>query len=106
VPTIGLLSEQVCDEIPASHRDLVQCPPVAALTTGMADDSPQTSVVCRDFDGQRVRVNTMRGFVKERNMRRNPRVTLWCTSTPGTAGGWCRSSPQGSPRSAPPRTTS
>jgi hypothetical protein len=78
VPTIGLLSEQVCDEIPASHRDLVQCPPVAALTTGMADDSSQTSVVCCDFDGQCVRVNTMRGFVKERNMRRNPRVTLWC----------------------------
>jgi PPOX class probable F420-dependent enzyme len=78
VPTIGLLSEQVCDEIPASHRDLVQCPPVAALTTGMADDSPQTSVVWCDFDGQCVRVNTMRGFVKERNMRRNPRVTLWC----------------------------
>ena len=44
----------------------------------MADDSPQTSVVWCDFDGQCVRVNTMRGFVKERNMRRNPRVTLWC----------------------------
>ena len=24
----------------------------------------------------------------------------------GTAGGWCRSSPPGSPRSAPPSTTS
>ena len=31
-----------------------------------------------DFDGQGVRVNTMRGFAKERNMRRNPRVTLLC----------------------------
>jgi hypothetical protein len=31
-----------------------------------------------DFDGECLRVNTMRGFAKERNMRRNPRVTLLC----------------------------
>ncbi len=31
-----------------------------------------------DFDGECVLVNTMRGFAKERNMRRNPRVTLLC----------------------------
>jgi PPOX class probable F420-dependent enzyme len=64
--------------IPASHRDLVDCPPVAALTTVMPDGYPQTSVVWCDFDGTCVRVNTMRGFQKERNMRRNPRVTLLC----------------------------
>lgn len=65
-------------EIPASHADLVECPPVAALTTLMPDGSPQTSVVWCDFDGECVRVNTMRGFLKERNMRRDPRVTLLC----------------------------
>lgn len=64
--------------IPASHLDLVDCPPVAALTTLMPDGSPHTSVVWCDFDGRYVRVNTMRGFQKERNMRRNPRVTLLC----------------------------
>ena len=64
--------------IPASHRDLVECPPAAALTTVMRDGSPQTSVVWCDFDGECVRVNTMRGFAKERNMRRDPRVTLLC----------------------------
>ncbi|HEY3335302.1 MAG TPA: PPOX class F420-dependent oxidoreductase [Candidatus Limnocylindrales bacterium] len=66
--------------IPASHRDLVECPRVAALTTVMPDGSPQTSVVWCDVDtdGERIRVNTMRGFQKERNMRRNPRVTLLC----------------------------
>jgi PPOX class probable F420-dependent enzyme len=78
VRTIGLLSDHAIDEIPASHRDLVECPPVAALTTVMGDGYPQTSVVWCDFDGECVRVNTMRGFVKERNMRRNPRVTLLC----------------------------
>jgi PPOX class probable F420-dependent enzyme len=76
--TIGLLSGHALDEIPGSHRDLVECPPVAALTTVMPDGSPQTSVVWCDFDGTFVRVNTMRGFQKERNMRRNPLVTLLC----------------------------
>jgi PPOX class probable F420-dependent enzyme len=76
--TIGLLSDHRSDQIPASHRDLVQCPPVAALTTVMPDGHPQTSVVWCDFDGECVRVNTMRDFTKERNMRRDPRVTLLC----------------------------
>ena len=62
--------------IPASHLDLVECPPVAALTTIMPDGYPQTTVVWCDFDGLYVRVNTMRGFQKERNMRRDPRVTM------------------------------
>jgi PPOX class probable F420-dependent enzyme len=65
-------------QIPASHRDLVDGPPVAALTTVMPDGYPQTSVVWCDFDGTDVLVNTMRGFQKERNMRRNPRVTILC----------------------------
>lgn len=64
--------------IPPSHRDLVDCPPIAALTTVMPNGYPQTTVVWCDFDGGCVRVNTMRGFRKERNMRRNPRVTLLC----------------------------
>ncbi len=76
--TIGLLTGHRPDQIPPSHRDLVECPPVAALTTVMPDGYPQTSVVWCDFDGAYVRVNTMRGFQKERNMRRNPRVTLLC----------------------------
>jgi PPOX class probable F420-dependent enzyme len=78
VRTIGLLSDHASDEIPSSHRSLVECPPVAALTTVMPDGYPQTSVVWCDFDGEYVRINTMRGFAKERNMRRDPRVTLLC----------------------------
>ena len=78
MPAIGLLTHHVSDEFPASHRDLVQCPPVAALTTLTPGGYPQTSVVWCDFDGGYLRVNTMRGFAKERNMRRNRRVTLLC----------------------------
>ena len=65
-------------QIPASHLDLVDCPPAAALTTVMPDGYPQTSVVWCDYDGTHVRVNTMRGFRKEQNMRLDPRVTLLC----------------------------
>lgn len=64
--------------IPDALRDLVECPPVAALSTVMRSGYPQTSVVWCDYDGEVVRVNTMRGFAKEKNMRRNPRVTLLC----------------------------
>ena len=78
MPILGVLRGHAIDEIPSSHRDLVERPPVAALTTVMPDGSPQTSVVWCDFDGTCVRVNTMRGFAKERNMRRDPRVTLLC----------------------------
>lgn len=66
------------NEIPHDFLDLADCPPVAALTTVMADGQPQTTVVWCDFDGEYVRVNTMRGFRKQRNMRHNPRVTLLC----------------------------
>lgn len=76
--TIGVLTGHARDEIPASHLDLIECPPVAALTTVMPDGSPQTSVVWCDVEARLVRVNTMRGFQKERNMRRNPLVTLLC----------------------------
>jgi PPOX class probable F420-dependent enzyme len=75
---IGLLTDRSTREIPAAVRDLVECPPVAALSTITRDGYPQTSVVWCDTEGDLVRVNTMRGFAKERNMRRDPRVTLLC----------------------------
>jgi PPOX class probable F420-dependent enzyme len=78
MPIIGLQHDLEPDRIPASHRDLVDHPRVAALTTIGRDGYPQTSVVWCDFDGTCVRVNTMLGFAKERNMRRDPRVTLLC----------------------------
>lgn len=48
VRTNGLFSDYGSDQIPASHRDLVECPPVAALTTVMSSGHPQTSVVWCD----------------------------------------------------------
>lgn len=66
------------DLIPTEFLDLANAPQVAALTTLMPDGSPQTTPVWCDFDGECVRVNTMRGFRKEKNMRANPKVTLLC----------------------------
>lgn len=81
MPTSGLVTGHAHDEIPSSMRDLAECPPVAALSTITRDGYPQTSVVWCDSEGPDaalVRVNTMLGFAKERNMRRDPRVTLLC----------------------------
>jgi hypothetical protein len=78
VPAIGLRSDHGSDEIPASHRDLVQCQPVAALITVMPDGYPQTSVEWCDVDGG-VRAGQRHAWLrKEHNMRRNPRVRLLC----------------------------
>jgi PPOX class probable F420-dependent enzyme len=63
-------------EIPESHRDLIDGPYWAALTTVMPDGQPQTTPVWCNREGGYVLTNTMRGFRKEKNMRANPRVTL------------------------------
>ncbi|MCL4878342.1 MAG: PPOX class F420-dependent oxidoreductase [Anaerolineae bacterium] len=62
--------------IPESHRDLVDGPFDAALTTIMPDGHPQTTPIWCSYDGTYVLINTMRGFRKEKNMRQNPRVSL------------------------------
>src|SRR5512146_2741883 len=72
------LEAEMKAQIPESFLDLIHGPRVAALTTIMPDGTPQTTVVWCDFDGTHVLVNTMKGFQKEKNMRRNPQVTLLC----------------------------
>ena len=44
----------------------------------MPNGTPQTTPVWCNLDGVHMLVNTMRGFVKERNMSRDPRVALLC----------------------------
>lgn len=66
------------NNIPENFLDLANCPRMAAFTTLMPNGSPQTTPVWCDYDGTHMRVNTMRGFRKEKNMRANPKVTLLC----------------------------
>ena len=42
----------------------------------MPNGSPQVTPVWFDFDGKYIRVNSARGRVKDKNMRRDPRVAL------------------------------
>ena len=46
------------------------------LSTIMPDGSPQASPVWIDLDGDRIVVNSAEGRVKDKNMRRDPRVAL------------------------------
>lgn len=48
----------------------------ANLATVMPDGSPQVTPVWFDYTGGKVRVNTARGRVKERNMKVGSRVAL------------------------------
>ena len=62
--------------IPESYRDLFTKRAFAHLGTVMADGSPQVTPVWCDLDGSYIRINTAKGRVKDRNMRRNKKVAL------------------------------
>jgi len=62
--------------IPATHTDLFQKRAFASLATLNADGTPQVTPVWVDWDGKHLIVNTARGRVKDRNLRREPRVAL------------------------------
>ncbi len=62
--------------IPAPYLDLLERPLLAVLATVMPDGSPQATPLWFDYDGQVIRVNSARGRIKDRNMRREPRVAL------------------------------
>ena len=62
--------------VPEGFKDLLQKKAFAHLATIMPDGSPQSTPVWFDVDGELIRVNSARGRVKDRNMRRNPKVAL------------------------------
>ena len=63
--------------IPAGFMDLLtQKKAFANLATLMSDGTPQVSPVWFDFANGRIRFNTARGRVKDKNMQRNPAVAL------------------------------
>jgi|SRR5208282_5232613 len=58
------------------YQDLFTKKAFANLSTLMPDGSPQVTPVWVDYDGTHILVNTAKGRVKDRNMRREPRVAL------------------------------
>jgi PPOX class probable F420-dependent enzyme len=63
-------------KIPEKFMDLFQKKAFGSLSTLMADGSPQTNPVWVDFDNGEVWVNTAVGRLKDRNMKRDPRVSV------------------------------
>jgi PPOX class probable F420-dependent enzyme len=61
---------------PEKFKDLLQKKAFASLATVMPDGSPQVTPVWFDVEDGLIRVNSARGRVKDRNMRRNARVAL------------------------------
>lgn len=62
--------------IPEAYKDLFQKKAFANLATLMADGRPQVTPVWVDFDGSHIRINSAKGRVKDKNMRRNEKVAL------------------------------
>jgi PPOX class probable F420-dependent enzyme len=62
--------------IPDEFSDLFEKKAFAHLATVMKDGTPQVTPVWVDSDGTYVRVNTAKGRLKDKNMRRNPKVAL------------------------------
>jgi PPOX class probable F420-dependent enzyme len=64
-------------KVPASFMDIMsQKKAYAHLATVMPDGTPQVTPVWFDMSGDKVRVNTARGRVKDRNMQKNAAVAL------------------------------
>ena len=63
-------------KIPDSYRDLIDGPVLVSLTTIMADGSPQSTPVWCNSRGDTIWINTAKGRVKDRNMRRDPRICI------------------------------
>jgi PPOX class probable F420-dependent enzyme len=65
--------------VPDSHADILGKPAFAHLSTIMSDGSPQSSPVWVDTDGPFILVNSAEGRLKDRNVRRDPRVAVSVT---------------------------
>ena len=63
-------------EIPGNFKDLFSKPAFGQLGTLMPDGWPQVTPVWVDYDGTYVIFNSARGRQKDRNVRRDPRVTI------------------------------
>ena len=61
---------------PEKFLDLTQKKAFAQLATLMPDGSPHVAPVWFEYDGKNILINTAKGRVKDKNMRRDPRVGI------------------------------
>jgi len=62
--------------IPEPFKDLFTKRAFAHLATLMPDGTPQVTPVWCDVDGPYIRINSAKGRVKDKNMRRSKKVAL------------------------------
>ncbi len=63
--------------IPEAYSDLLTTKKAFAnLATLNADGTPQVTPAWFDWDGSRLRINTAKGRLKDKNLRRTPAVAL------------------------------
>ena len=67
----------MAEQLPDKYADLLSNKKAfASLGTLNSDGSPQVTPVWVDYDGKYVRVNSARGRRKDKNIARDPRVSL------------------------------
>ena len=63
-------------DLPQPLVELLRLPSPCYLATLMPDGSPQVTQTWVDTDGEHVLINTVQGFQKDKNITRDPRVSL------------------------------
>jgi len=63
-------------ELTQDVLDLLRRPSTCYIATTMADGSPQLTQTWVDTDGEHVIINSVQGFLKVKNIERDPRVAV------------------------------
>lgn len=63
-------------ELPRGLIELLQAPSTCYIATTMPDGSPQLTQTWVDTDGEHILINSVQGFLKVRNIERDPRVAV------------------------------
>jgi PPOX class probable F420-dependent enzyme len=66
----------MANPIPDKYKDLFEKKAFGHLATLMPDGTPQVTPVWIDYDGTHIIVNSARGRQKDKNMKRNPHVSI------------------------------
>ncbi len=64
------------NNIPEAYRDLLDGAVYVHMATHMKDGSIQVNPVWCSYDGKHILINSALGRVKDKNLRRNPNITV------------------------------
>ena len=63
-------------QLPSELLELLRQPSICFISTTMPDGSPQLTQTWVDTDGEHVIINSVQGYVKLKNIARDPRVAV------------------------------